>query len=235
VTQTRDPYRLQDVALRWSTDDSYLEWLDADEWGVDESDWDRLTKGMATQARNRLRRYLAMNGSAVWKRVDAAIKDARATVDQHPGGSLVASVTAAELIVRYLLFRPMYASLVFNTKLAMKLVREGPRSPARADRKLLPDVCRVWGFELESAVLPNGTHLWDTLETLVELRHLYVHRAEPVKREHAQGGMDCVDGLLTQVVKPLVSQVGLTWPPIEWTHNGRTHDPIDSTYEYMGS
>jgi len=235
VTKTRDPYSLSDVSLPWISDDSNLEWLDAEEWDADESDWEILTKGMATQARARLRRYLAMNGAAVWARVEMAIDDARVNVDQHAGGSLVASVTAAELMVRYLLFRPMYASLVFNTKLAMKLVREGPRSPARADRKLLPDVCRAWGFDLDSAVLANGVAIWDALEALVEVRNQYVHRAEPVKPEHARGGIDCVDGLLDQVVKPLVRQAGLTWPPIDWTHNGRTHDPIASTYEYMGS
>jgi hypothetical protein len=129
----------------------------------------------------------------------------------------------------------MYASLVFNTKLAMKLIREGHRTPTNRDRQVLPDVCRAWGFDLERLTLPNGVELWDALETLIGARNSYVHRAEPVRPEHAVGALACVDGLIELAVAPLARQAGLDWPPSEWTHNGRTHDPIQSTYEYMGS
>jgi hypothetical protein len=234
MNEERDPYRLSDVYLRWEPDYG-LEWLDEDEWGAAESDWDALTRGMTTQARSRLRRYLAMNGAAVWKRIDPVLADARGNEDRFPAGALVAATTAAELLIRFLLFRPMYASLVFNTKLAMRLAREGPSTAPVRDRKLLPDVCRAWGVDLDALVLPNGQELWRTLEALIGLRHQYVHRAVPIVAEQAHGAIDCVDGLVDLVVKPLVRQAGLGWPPSEWTHNGRTHDPIESTYEYMGS
>jgi hypothetical protein len=89
--------------------------------------------------------------------------------------------------------------------------------------------------DLEGLKLPNDEPLWSTLLELTEVRNRHVHRADPVVPEQATGALDCFDALLTQLVKPLSQRASLTWPPETWTHNGRTHDPVEAAFDYMGS
>jgi hypothetical protein len=129
VIRPRDPYRLADVYLPPELEE-YVDFFDEQEWSGTGNDWEVLQKGMTAQAHTRYRQYLAMNGAAVWRRIDRASADARLQREVHPGASIVAAVTAAELLVRFFLVRPMIAGLVFNTRLAMRLV---PRAPINSD------------------------------------------------------------------------------------------------------
>jgi len=223
-----------DVYVPWAWDDSLDSYDDA-EWPGPDVGARAIAKGKSDEARNRVRQYLSMNGAAVWARVERALTDAGSSRDSYPAASIVAAVTAAELTIRFLLLRPMVSGLVFNTKLAMRLVREGYSVRTDRDRALLPDACRAWSIDLDSLTLPNGEHLWDSLRHLIEIRNRYVHRAEPVLAEQAAGSIECAEGLIAQMVRPLASSVGLEWPPAGWTHKGRTHDPVDATFDYMGS
>ena len=229
-----DPYRIADVQLPWTPEEEF-DFFDEAEWADPVHDARIISKAKSAEARNRVRQYLAMNGASVWTRVERSLADAVQHMETHPGASIVAAVTAAELAIRYLLLRPMIAGLVFNTKVAMRLVREGYSAQTARDRKLLPDVCRAWNIELGALVLPNGQPLWDSLVSLIEVRNRYVHRAEAVGPEQARGAFDCANGLLDSVVEPLAGQVGLDWPPASWTHKGRTHDPVEASFDYMGS
>ena len=161
--------------------------------------------------------------------------DASGSRDTYPAASIVAAVTACELIIRFLLLRPLIAGYVFNTKLAMRLVREGYSARTDLDRRLLPDACRAWGLDLDALTLPNGQSLWDSLRLLIEVRNKYVHRAEPVLAEQAEGALDCAEGLIDQMVRPLANRLDLEWPPTSWAHKGRTHDPTEASFDYMGS
>jgi hypothetical protein len=234
IATASDPYKIADVYLPWTPDDD-MELYDETEWSDPGHDAWLIAKAKSDEARNRVRQYLAMNGAAVWVRVERSLADATQHHDTHPAASIVGAVTAAELIIRYMLLRPMIAGLVFNTKLAMRLVREGYSVQTARDRSLLPDVCRAWDVELDDLLLPNGQPLWDSLKSLIEVRNRYVHRAEQVGPERARGAIDCAAGLLDQVVEPLAGRLGLEWPPTGWTHKGRTHDPVEASFDYMGS
>lgn len=234
MMQARDPYRLADVYLPPDLDE-YIDYNDEQEWSGAEDDWEVLQKGMTAQAQRRFRQYLAMNGAATWSRIDRAIAAARLQREAHPEASIVAAVTAGELLIRFFLVRPMIAGLVFNTRLAMRLVRDRQSTPTARDRQLLPEVCRAWSVDIEALKLANDQPLWLTLLDLIEVRNRYVHRADPVLAEQATGALDCVEALLGQLVKPLSQRAGLDWPPYPWTHKGRTHDPVEAAFEYMGS
>ncbi len=228
-----DPYRIADVYVPWGDDNLATD--DDTEWPGPEASSRMIAKGKRDDARNRVRQYLSMNGAAVWARVERALADARSSRDTYPAASIVAAMTASELTVRFLVLRPMVAGLVFNTRLAMRLVREGYSARTDRDRALLPDACRAWGIDLDSLTLPNGEPLWESLLPLVEVRNRYVHRAEPVLAEQAAGAVDCAEGLVAQMVLPLASSLGLEWPPTGWTHKGRTYDPVGAKFDYMGS
>lgn len=230
-----DPYRIADVELfarSWQDEAAFS--------SEEETEWpsmdDRVVAlGKRAEATNRARQYLAMNGAAVWQRVDRSRSEASQLREASLGASLVASVTAGELVIRFLLLRPMVAGLLFNTKLAMRLVREGATTRTERDRVFLPDACRAWGIALDAYSLPNEQPLWETFKAVVEVRNRYVHRADPVVPEQASGAMDCVDALVEGIVRPFSNRVGLAWPPATWTHRGRTHDPVEANFDYMGS
>lgn len=230
-----DPYRIADV---------YIPWLDAleevmfdaePEW-LDRGEPDQLVaRGMSNEARRRVGRYLSMNGAAVWARIERAKDDADRSHEANPGAGIVSAVTASELTVRFMILRPLIAGLVFNTRFAMILVRHGQTGRTDLDRALLPHVCAAWDIDLKSLSLENDEPLWETFLRVVEVRNHYVHRADPVSPEHTMGALACSNALIDQVLVPLTGLVGLPWPPTGWTHNGRTHDPVDSPYDYMGS
>jgi hypothetical protein len=233
-----DPYDLGDVLPPWQPlydDELYDDPSGSPEWSDSAGAAELVATGIRSEARRRIRRYLAMNGAAVWDRVERSLANAETLHPGHPPSSLVSSVTAAELLIRYLLLRPLIAGLVFETKLAMRLIRDPFGRQHQLDRRLLPAACHAWGIDLDLLRLPNGQHIWVTLESLVEVRNQYVHRAESVTPAQAQGAMDCTQGLVAQVLRPLSKGVGLPWPPTAWTHKGRTHDPVEASFDYMGS
>lgn len=235
-----DPYELSGVwpvyHPLYESDELYGEGYDTPEWDVIDDPAHVVASGIRSEARKRIGRYLAMNGAAVWKRVERSLADAESLRDGHPPSSIVSSITAAELLIRYLLLRPLIAGLVFETRLAMRLIRDPFRRGQHAlDRAILPVACAAWEIDLNSINLPNGEPLWSTYESLVEVRNRYVHRADPVTQAQAQGGIDCAKGLLTSVLMPTVERLRLPWPPDTWNVRGRTHDPVEASYDYMGS
>lgn len=231
----QDPYRIADVIVGESWLLNSQEIYEEAEWPDADQAEQIVAKAKSVEARNRARQYLAMNGAATWVRIERAMADASASEDEHPAGSIVAAMTASELTIRYLLLRPLLAGLLFNTRLAMRLVREGYERRTDRDRKLLPDVARVWGIDLEAVRLSNGQLLWSSLLSLVEVRNHWVHRAEPVLGEQAVGAFECAEALIASVVRPLAGRLTLDWPPTGWSHKGRTYDPAEAPYDYMGS
>lgn len=236
MTRGSDPYELSGIwptaALLYDSDE-YEYAFDSAEWA--EIDREVRQAGIRAEARKRTRRYLAMNGAHVWARVHRSLLTAGPLVEKQPASSLVSSVTASEISIRFLLLRPLIAGLIFDTKFAMRLIRDPFGNQPYLDRKLLPAACRAWGIDLEGVVLPNGEALWDSLSQLVEVRNRYVHRADPVSAAQAQGGYDCALGIVDDLVRPLASVVKLGWPPTDWSVKGRTHDPVEENFDYMGS
>jgi len=230
-----DPYMIRDVFPPMLSDD----WQDyselEEEWLTGNLEDRRAACSKTREARNRVRQYLSMNGAKTWARVDRALSTAIEDRESHPAATIVSAVTAAELTIRFLLLRPLIAGFVFHTKLAKRLVREGYTRRTELDRRLLPEVCGAWGIDLDGKRLPNGEPLWNTLESLIVVRNLYVHRAEPVAPEQAHGALDCATGLVEQIFKPLVEQVELPRPPVGWADRGPTHDPAEASIDYMGS
>jgi hypothetical protein len=232
-----DPY---DLASVWPSlsplyeSDELYDWYDSEEWSDPQFGAMVVTKGIRSEAQKRIRRYLAYNGASVWERMERAMDAAGQVQAAHPPSSIVSSITACELLIRYLLLRPLIAGVVFQTKLAMRLIRD-PFLRTRLDRELLPHACAAWGITLDDVELPNGEPLWQTLQSLIVVRNKYVHESEPVSAAQAQGAIDCTDGLVLQVLRPLAEHANLEWPPTNWSVRGKTHDPVAAKYDYMGS
>lgn len=195
-------------------DDDYYDYLD----NAYQYEAQVVEKGIRDQVDGRAREYLSANGDAVWERVERALEDGRTLLAAHPGASLVSTMTAAELTVRFLLLRPMLAGLVIEPRLAEHLASEATRGLTGRDREILPSVCQAWEIELGEVRVGETRRLWPTLGTLWEVRHSFVHKAQPVTPEDARLAIDCASALLTQVLEPLAARLGLAWPKGPFLH-----------------
>jgi len=183
-------------------------------------------KGIREQAEERARTYLADNGDAVRSRVDRSIAaaDLLATIDS--GASLVASMTAAELTIRFLLLRPLLAGLVIDPAIADYLAAQATAGMASRDREILPRVCGAWGIDLGALRLGVERELWPTYGELALARNDYVHRAKTPTAAQAELGIACARALLNDVIGPLVESLQLPWPTGDWGGDGKRRDPL---------
>jgi hypothetical protein len=184
-----------------------------------------IEEGIQNQAEERARAYLSRHGDAVWDRVDPLLIEASALLPAHPGASLTVVITAAELIIRFLLLRPLVGGLVFNDALAERLARDAANGRSARDREILPIVNAAWDLGLERLLLEDGTRAWPLLLDLWRLRDGYVHRGEPVAEASARQAIRCVDQLVVGIVGPLATRLGLAWPAGPWLQD--FDNPLD--------
>jgi ElaB/YqjD/DUF883 family membrane-anchored ribosome-binding protein len=177
---------------------------------------DVIEKGIRDQVEDRARDYLSKNGDAVWARIQRAIVEAERLVDEHPGASLVSSMTAAELLVRFMLLRPMLAGLVIDPAIADRLAAEATQGIGDRDRKLLPHVCRAWDIDLAGARVDGDRELWPTLGGLWQVRHDAVHRGDAVTVAQAKLALACAAAVGTELLGPLVARLQVKWPEGPW-------------------
>jgi len=203
---------------------------DANLDGAYEWELEVVERGIRDQAADRAKKYLAENGDAVWARVDLSIRDAKRLVPIHAGASIVLSMTAAALIVRFLLLRPMLAGLVIDPGLADHLAAEATRGLTGRDRDLLPRLCTAWGIDLGTVRIGARRGLWSTCNDLRKTRDDFVHRAEPVEADEASLGCDCASALITNVFSQVAQAIDLPWPADGWpnaTWAGPDVVPVD--------
>jgi len=184
-----------------------------------------IEKGLREQAEGRARTYLSQNGDAVWARIERALRGAAAVLDVHAGASLVLSMTAAELTVRFMLLRPLLAGLVVDPGLADYLAADATQGPAGRDRDLLPHVYRAWEIDLVGLRIGESRELWPTYGELWRARHALVHRGDLVVPDQARLAVSCSKALVEQLLVPLAKTLGLGWPEVPWLHG--TDEPSD--------
>ena len=156
--------------------------------------------------------YLGCYGDAVQERIDAALSDAESLLDAgFNGPSLVASVSAIELIIRFLLLRPLVHGAFLSDEWAAVLVERVAGSRTAEDRELLPKVLRARGIELAQIRSPSGVHLWEhTLKVIWPRRNNVVHKAERPSQESARDALECARAFLRQVMSPVAVALGFT-------------------------
>lgn len=184
-----------------------------------------ISQGIRTASEARAKRYLLLNGRAVWNRAQGCLNESGSLADMHPSASLVHAITAAELLVRFLILRPLIAGLVFHETLAQRLATDAATGSTRRDRELMPAVCTAWDIKLEEIQL-NGRSLWPHLKATWDLRDRVVHRGESVTPEQAHDALASVLVLIPGVVMPLATRLDIPWPPLSWTLDGDEADPV---------
>jgi len=95
-------------------------------------------------------KYLAENGDEVQRRIDLCVNNAR---ELHSQGffreSVINSVTAIELIIRFMLLRPIVQGVFLSDEWAEILAERVATGRTAEDRTLLPSVLKKWGIDIQ--------------------------------------------------------------------------------------
>lgn len=201
-------------------DDEYYE------YAREEYEGRLVEEGIRDQAEERARTYLLLNGAAVWTRAQACLGEARRLQPNHPSAALTMAITAAELLVRFMLVRPLVAGLVFHDALAERLARETFTGPTVRDRNMLPVICAAWEIGLEDMEVEEHVPLWPNLKRLWKLRDDVIHRGERADLAEAEYAVACVEALANQLIEPFARRLAIEWPPDSWNLGGNTRDPL---------
>jgi hypothetical protein len=173
------------------------------------------------RSRDSVRVYLTTYGDAIESRVQECLTDAQALMGEgHYGLSLVRSATASELVIGYLVVRPLVQGAFLSEQWAAILTDRIIYASRRNSRELLPPLVKHWGIDLEAVALPSGGRLWDRVvgdDGVWRNRDGYLHLSRPVSREVAQTSIEAVDGLLTGLVKPIAMRLAMAWPEKPWS------------------
>ena len=164
------------------------------------------------------RAFLGTYGDAVTARVEQAIADARALLASGQAGpATTLATTAVELIVGYLVVRPIVQGAFLSDEWAGVLTEQILGGRTDEARRLLPIIAKAWDLDLDKAVLAGDKPVWGYfVGFVVPARNAFVHRAEPVKPEIAKQAIECAEVLLRALVVAVGRSVGMNWPANPW-------------------
>jgi len=157
-----------------------------------------------------VRTYLGENGDAVDARVSDALAQAKYAIQQgYPRYAVVGAVTAVELIIRYLLVRPLVHGAFLSDDWAQLLSRHIANGKTSQERDILPRMLEIYEINIKDLKLSDGSKLWKTLvETVIRKRNSIVHEGETATASEAKIAIECATILRERVVLPIAAKMG---------------------------
>lgn len=158
------------------------------------------------------RAYLSRYGDAVDTRVTACLAEAeQLAATHHPGPALALVATALEIMIRFLLLRPLVQGAFLSDRWAGILAARIATGRTAEDRELLPAILRQWGLDITKIKSPGGIHVWPLIVgQLWSIRDGFVHRFEPVSPELAVQAVECARAFRDQAVGHVAKRLGFT-------------------------
>lgn len=205
-----------------------------------------LEKSLKQISDDSVRTYLGSFGKSVEKRVDKCLEQARAL---HKLGcyspAIILSAIATEVVLGYLIVRPLVQGAVLGGEWADILVRRIFSSRNLKDYGLLQKLLTKWEINLNCLCLSDGSSLWSYLKNVLwPKRNRIVHQGESstdeASRLISEKAIESAEALLRKVVYRIASNLGFTteqnavyWPEAEWkTARGRLqrtgYEPCDA-------
>jgi hypothetical protein len=161
---------------------------------------------MREASADNVRDYLCRYGDAVEERVHTLLQQAR-DLRSHGfyGPGTTVAVTASELIIRFLLLRPLVQGAFLDDMWAAILTRQVVRRRSADERGLVPRVLRGWSIDITTIRSRSQAMMWESLQGVVwKKRDAFVHFGQPVGEDAAQLAVECSEALLD-----VAHQVGL--------------------------
>ena len=188
--------------------------------------------------------YLGTYGDAVDARVMGCLQDAEGLLNLgYFGSALCLAATAVELMIRFMLLRPLVQGAFLSDEWAAILARRVATGRSGEDRAILPAIMRQWGVDITAMRAPSGVLLWEYfLNRLSPSRNNFVHRADRPERETTETAIECARHFRKDIVGSVASRLGFTlettgkWSEIRWTtsygsgvESFESQDPFAST------
>jgi hypothetical protein len=177
-------------------------------------DLDRLfQEGLKSQAKEAAKSYLGRYGDAVDRRVLASIAEAKLLLRYgHFGPSLCTTVIAVELMIRFMLLRPLLQGAFLSDEWAGILTDRIMTGHTAKDRELVPAVLRQWGLDVTKVrSSPSKAPVWEYTRTqLIPSRNNYLHRYDPIPEHTAVLGVECAEAFHHGIVGVVAKQLGFS-------------------------
>jgi hypothetical protein len=194
---------------------------------------DFINEARKLQSEEAVQRYLRTYGDAIESRVQRCLEEAERLYElQFYGAALTAAVTAIELIIRFLLIRPLVSGAFLSEEWEELLAEKIGAGRSEGDREILPKLLKQWGFDLTTMTLPGGEPLWSSLMDkktgVLEKRHAVVHRGEEATRSEASLAIVGARTILNNIVYQLATKLGFSLKDTGcWSTSGiKAMDPI---------
>ena len=165
------------------------------------------------QSRAAVKAYLGRYGDAIDERVKASLVEANALLKHgHFGPALCAAAIAIELMIRFMLVRPLVQGAFLSDEWAAILTARVAGGRTADDRKMMPAVLRQWGLDVTKVRgATSGIAVWEfTVNRLFPGRNQYVHEYAVVVPDVATVGVECAEAFRTEIVGTVAKQMGFT-------------------------
>lgn len=190
-----------------------------------------LKESLKDISEDNIRHYLGSYGDAIEERIGECLMQGEELFNlNYYGQSIANAFTAIELIIRYLLIRPLVQGAFLSDEWSEILSKRIATGRSNEDRKLLPAILKLWGVDITSLRVSNKDGLWDSILHLWKRRNAFVHTGENITKIEASTAIDCAKILLNQTVYPLATKLGFTlettgkWHKIEKVSDHGTYE-----------
>jgi hypothetical protein len=124
-------------------------------------------------SKDNMQSYLGTYGDAVEERINTCLSLAEKLYKlNYYGSSITVSVTAIEIIIRFMLLRPLIQGAFLSDEWAGILTDRIATGRTAKDKELLPSVVKQLGIDIITVKLRNGQKLWETLYSIGETKQL---------------------------------------------------------------
>lgn len=191
-------------------------------------------------SRDAAKTYLGTYGDAIDARVESCLRDSESLLSLgYEGPALCLAATSVELMIRFLLLRPLIQGAFLSDEWASILANRIASGRSAEDRELLPAVLKNWDINIENIETSSGIAVWQFILTdLWPNRNKFVHRGDRPKKDAATVAIECARLFRQKIVGAVASKLGFTlettgkWCIIsgkEGTRSwGQSFDPRDS-------
>jgi hypothetical protein len=187
--------------------------------------WERMYEDtVKSLAEEPVRNHLGTVGDAIEARVKQCLDDAeRLRKAGFNGSALISGVTAIELIIRFLLLRPLVSGAFLSEEWESILAERIGEGPAGGDRQLIRTVLKQWGVDITAVKLPNGQPLWQSLVSkntgVLAKRNRAVHEGARAGESDVEMALECARVMMAEVVHRIARRFGFTLEQTgTWSH-----------------
>lgn len=183
---------------------------------LEDAHWDETyEEGLKGQSEEAVRYHLGTVGDAIEARVRRCLADAKRLRElKFYGAALVCAVSASELIIRFLLVRPLVSGAFLSEEWESILTERIGSGNTVEDRRILPSVLSCWGIELDLVQLPDGKKLWPALvearSGVMAERNRVVHQGALADETSVRRAIDCAETMITALVHRIAEKFGFT-------------------------